>query len=204
MRAAAILGLCLVLAGCTSSVGPVASGTRTGGDPFPSPSTGLVSGPRISPPPVSPPTPPGTNLPAFACADGAGGAAGIANVTDVRVTPYSGFDRFVLQFDSSVPAYTVKRQPTPVFKAGASGESFTLSGTAGALVQVHSAFESSTYAGPIDFTNAGYLVVNEARLMQDFEGYVSWGLGLSHAACLRTFTLSDPPRLVVDFTSAAS
>jgi hypothetical protein len=49
-----------------------------------------------------------------------------------------------------------------------------------------------------------FLVLNEARLTGDFEGYLSWGLGLSRAACLRTFTLLDPPRLVVDFTTASS
>ena len=32
----------------------------------------------------------------------------------------------------------------------------------------------------------------------DFEGYVSWGVGLQRAACYRVFELSNPPRLVVD------
>lgn len=155
-------------------------------------------------PAVTPPTPPGTNLPAFACADAGGGAAGIANETDVRVGAQGSYERFVLQFDSSVPAYTVTRQSSPVFKVGASGQSITLSGTAGALVQVHTATGANTYNGPIDFVHPDFLVLKEARLTGDFEGYLAWGLGLSRAACLRTFTLSDPPRLVVDFTTASS
>ena len=152
---------------------------------------------------MTPPIPPGTNLPAFACADAGGGTAGIANETGVRVAPQAGYDRFVLQFDSNVPAYTVKRQDNPVFKVGSSGQSITLSGTAGALVQVHTATGQNTYNGPIDFVRADYMVLKEARLTGDFEGYISWGLGLSRATCLRTFTLIDPPRLVVDFTTAS-
>ena len=200
MRAAAILVL-LILAACgshsPSSTGPAptdASGARTH----------PASAPRITPPPVTPPTAPGTNLPAFACADASGGTTGVANVTDVRVGEQSSYDRFVIQFDSTVPAYTVKRQNSPVFKVGSSGQSITLSGTAGAVVQVHIATGANTYSGPIDFVHPEFLVLNEARLTGDFEGYLSWGLGLSRAACLRTFALSNPARLVVDFTTASS
>jgi len=128
----------------------------------------------------------------------------VASVTAVRVGTQAGYDRFVLQFDSIVPAYTVKRQATPVFTAGASGQTLTLSGVAGVLVRLHSASEGGTYSGPTDFTNPSFAVLKEARLTEDFEGYVSWGLGLGSPACLRAFTLSDPARLVVDFNTASS
>ncbi len=103
-----------------------------------------------------------------------------------------------------MPSYTVKRQDHPTFPMGASGQTITLSGVAGALVTVHSATEANTYAGPTDFTHADFLVIKEARLTQDFEGYVSWGLGLDHPACMRTFVLTGPSRLVVDFSTATS
>lgn len=32
----------------------------------------------------------------------------------------------------------------------------------------------------------------------DFEGTVTWGLGLSHGACFHAYTLSGPNRLVID------
>ena len=201
MRTAAILGLVVILAAC--GFPSTASTATVTPSPNGSPSQ-VASAPRITPPTVTPPTPPGTNLPAFACADASGGTAGIANETGVRVAAQFGYDRFVLQFDSNVPAYTVKRQNTSVFSVGSSGQTITLSGTAGALVQIHTATGQNTYSGPIDFVHADYLVLSEARLTGDFEGYLSWGLGLKTAACLRTFTLSDPPRLVVDFTTASS
>jgi hypothetical protein len=201
MRIAAGLGLCAILCACslgsaTPLATPVAGTTSNPGQ--------AASAPRITPPSVTPPSPPPINLPAFRCADAAGGTNGTANVTGVRVAQQIGFDRFVLQFSAKVPAYTVKRQAKPVFKSGGSGQSVTLSGTAGALVQVHSATGAGTYSGSTDFTQAGFPVLKEARLLEDFEGYVSWGIGLSLPVCVRAFTLLDPPRLVIDFKTTAS
>jgi hypothetical protein len=181
----------------TASVTPVAGATST--------PVQAASAARITPPPVIPPTPPGTHLPAFKCADISGGSAGTANVTAVRVSQQAGFDRFVLQFDGRVPAYTVKRQAKPTFKTSASGQTITLTGNVGVLVQVHSATESGTYTGPTDFVHPDFQALNEARLTGDFEGYVSWGLGLSKSTCMRVFTATeDPGRLIVDFLTTSS
>jgi hypothetical protein len=198
MRIAAALALGLTLTACGLG-GPTASATPVAA--VPGTPNQAASAPRITPPTVTPPTPPGTNLPAFRCADAAGGIVGSASVTGARLAEQAGYDRFVLQFDTKVPAYTVKRQPKPVFKSGGSGQSITLSGAVGVLVQIHTATQSGTYTGPTDFTHAEFRVLNEARLIEDFEGYVQWGLGLSRSVCLRTFILSSPPRLVVDFTT---
>jgi len=136
---------------------------------------------------------------AFKCADASGGTTGTANLTGVRVAEQSGFDRLVLQFDTRVPSYTVKRQAKPTFKSGASGQAVTLNGSAGVLVQVHSASASGTYTGPTDINHPDYTVLVETKIVEDFEGYLAWGVGLSKPACLRAFTLSDPARLVIDF-----
>jgi hypothetical protein len=200
MRTAAAIALCVVLAGCSLG-GPSAPAIPVAGTT--STPTQAASAARITPPPVAPPAPPGTNVPAFKCADSTGGSAANATITQARVAAQVGYDRLVLQFDTKVPAYTVKRQGKPTFKSGASGASVTLSGTGGALLQVHSARMASSYSGPTDFTHPEFLVLKEARLVEDFEGYVSWGLGLSRPPCMRTFTLSDPPRLVIDFASAS-
>jgi hypothetical protein len=200
MRAAAAFGLCTILTACglggpTPATNPVAGTTSTPAQ--------AASAPRITPPAVAPPAPPGTNVPAFRCADAGGGTAGNAKVVQVRVDEKVGYDRLVLQFDTKVPAYAVKRQAKPIFKTGGSGTPVTLNGSAGALVRFHSATMATSYSGSTDLSHPEFLVLNEARLTEDFEGYVSWGLGLSRAACLRTFTLSDPPRLVVDFMTTS-
>ena len=193
MRAARILCLSVLVAACGPALAPTAS-------PSDSPAS-VASAPRIAQPPVSPPAPPGTNLPAFACANASGGQTGVANATTARVAEETGYDRFVLQFDSPVPSYTVKRQATPTFPSGATGQTITLSGTSGVLVSVQSATGANTFIGPTDFTQGEYLVLKEARQTQDFEGHLSWGLGLGKPACMRVFTLADPARLVVDFST---
>jgi hypothetical protein len=157
-----------------------------------------ASAARITPPPVSPPLPPG-NVAAFRCGDTTGGTSGSAKLTGVRVAAQIGFDRLVLQFDTRVPSYSVKRQAKPVFRVGPSGQAVTLSGASGVLVQVHSASASGTYSGPTDISHPDYRVLVEAKLVEDFEGHLSWGVGLTKPACLRAFTLSDPARLVIDF-----
>ncbi len=181
MRTARVLCLSVLVAACGPTLAPAA--TVSPGD---SPSS-VASAPRIEQPPVSPPAPPGTNLPAFACANVSGGQTGVAGAVTARLAEQSGYDRFVLQFDSPVPTYTVKRQ--------------TLSGTSGVLVNVQTASGASTFTGPTDLTHGEYLVLKEARQTQDFEGHLSWGLGLGKPACMRVFTLTDPARLVVDFST---
>jgi hypothetical protein len=200
MRIAAALALWMVMASCTligaaPAVTPVAGTTNTPPQ--------AASKPRITPPTVTPPSPPDTNLPAFKCADITGGTAGSANVTAVRITEQAGYDRFVLEFDGTVPSYTIKRQPKPIFKSGAGGQTLSLSGTAGVLVQVHSSKESGTYTGPSDFTHSEFLILNEARLTGDVDSTVSWGLGLSKPACMRAFTITDPARLVIDIATTS-
>ncbi len=197
MRWVALAALSSVLLGCTATTSPTAAVSS-------GPASSARTDPVISPPPVAPATPPGTNLPPFACRDASGGSAGIVGVTAVRVDEQTGYDRFVIQFDSQVPQYAVKRQAKPVFTQGGSGQTITLSGTSGVLVTLHSASQSATYSGPTDFSQAGFPVIKEARLTQDFEGTVSWGLGLGSPACMRAFTLVLPPRLVIDFASTSS
>jgi hypothetical protein len=197
MRAALFLCLCILIAACGPALAPAIAIT-------PGAAQGPASGPRIEQPPVSPPAPPGTNLPVFACADAGGGKTGVANLVTARVGTQPGYERFVLQFDSAVPSYTVKRQSSAVFPVGATGQPITLSGSAGAMVRVHSATGANTFSGSIDISHPEYQILKEARQTEDFEGYVGWALGLSKLACMRVFTLTDPARLVVDFSTATS
>jgi len=201
VRAAALVGLAAVLlTACSTTPTPTAAISQ-------GPASAGRTGPAISPPPVTPPTPPGDNAIAFVCkGDTTGGAAGNAHVTDVRVTEEGGFDRLVLQFDgTTVPAYSVKRQASPVFTQGGSGQTITLSGTTGLLVRLHTAFMADSYTGPSDFTETSFSVLKEARLTENFEGYVGWGVGLGTSPCIRAFVPTTPPsRLIVDFALTSS
>jgi hypothetical protein len=197
VRLAPILYFAVLLTACGPALTPSAAVS-------PVPNGTVASAPRIEQPPVSPPQPPGTSVPEFACADATGGKTGVANTMAARVNGQPFYDRFVLQFDPIVPTYTVKRQAKPDFTLGASGQKVTLAGTSGVLVTVHSATGATTFTGSTDIAQPQNKVLVQARQTQDFEGYVSWGLGLKSGACMRVFTLQDPARLVVDFQITGS
>jgi len=147
MRTGLAVLVLAILSACGAELTPSAANDSSGTN------AANASGPRISAPPVSP-TPPGTSLPAFACADASGGTTGVANAITARLGEEQEFDRFVLQFDSIVPTYTVRRQAKPVFPLGASGQNVTLSGTSGVIVSVHSATGATTFTGSPDVRTA--------------------------------------------------
>ena len=160
-------------------------------------STGSASSP--SPAASDAPT---TNLPAFQCADQSGSASGgsITPVSDVRVGAHDGYDRFVLQFGSAIPNYTVSRQSSSTFMNSPRGDQVRLAGTAGVLVTVKP-IDWTSYNGTTQL-NPGFVYLKEARQVQNFEGVQQWGLGIQGTPCLRVFTLTSPQRLVVDVQSA--
>jgi hypothetical protein len=127
-------------------------------------------------------------------------------MTTARVHSEGLYDEFALQFDSvtAIPSYSVKRQAKPIFTQSPSGQPITLSGTSGVLVQLRNATGGAAFTGQTDYTQADYPVLKEARLLEDFEGHVQWGLGLSSAACIRITLASEPARLVIDFQSPSS
>ena len=145
---------------------------------------------------------PTANLPAFTCAAQSGGGASMPappiGVTDVRAGPQNGYDRFVIQLNGAVPHYDVTPQSNATFVQDPSGLRVTLTGSAGLVVTLHGAQSQGTYGGQTDQHPSGTSVLREARQVGDFEGVVSWGLGLSHTACFRAFTLTGPARLVID------
>ena len=138
-------------------------------------------------------------LPGFTCGAVSGGSAAVhSHVTDVRVGRHLHFDRFVIEFDTAtLPHYRITPKSSATFTLDPSGRSVTLLGNAGIRVAVHFATGAGTYHGPADF-RTGFSQLLEARRIGDFEGYVSWGLGLDHQSCKRVLTLSNPTRLVID------
>ena len=170
--------------------------------------TSGVPGGLPSPSPVQ--TSPDTNLPAFSCNSYTGFVMKttsppqppIAFIDMVRTGTHSGYDRITIEFQNGVPAKVdVTTQSNATFTQGASGQSTTLAGNAGLLIVIHGADEHTAYSGTTDF-KTNYPVLLEARQMEDFEGTVQWGLGLSKSACYRAFFLTNPTRLVIDIQTS--
>jgi hypothetical protein len=164
------------------------------------------SNPSPSPAPSPAQTPPDSNLPAFVCA-GPVSLAGtssptVAFVDAVRTGTHPGYDRVTIEFNNGEPG-NVDMSPHDgtTFTQGASGQQVTLSGSAGLLVIIHGADEHTAYSGSTDIKTA-YSVLLELRQVEDFEGTVQWGLGLSKSACYRAFYLTNPARLVIDIQNS--
>ena len=202
-RLPALLGVVLAAA-LLSACG----GGSTGSSGSPSvPST--TPAPPTSPAPSPSPSPTPTLPAGFTCANASGGAAHASDwgpagptVTAARVAGHSGFDRFVLQFDGTVPSYTVRRQSTPTFTLDPKGSKVTLRGTRGVLITVKPE-NWTAYTGPSRLVPL-LAVIREARLVQNFEGTMQWGLGILGTPCLRVTTLKGPARLVVDVAAKPS
>jgi hypothetical protein len=163
----------------------------------PSPSASSAPSAATSPAAVAS-EPPVSSLPAFQCSDqsGSGSGGAITPVSAVRVGAQQGFDRFVLQFSSALPSYTVTRQANSKFVNSPRGDQVQLAGTGGVLVTVRP-IDWTSYNGTKQLT-PGYTYIKEARQVQNFEGVQQWGLGIQGTPCLRVFTLTSPMRLVVD------
>lgn len=194
---AGIIGLAFVSA---LSLAPRNNHTALIPTPGASPSATPSAEPTASPAPS--PSPTVSSGPAGACASFTGGAASMANVTDVRVGTSATYDRFVIQFDGPVPAYSVTPQSSSAFMEDASGQTLQLQGSSGVKIVVRGASGydlngKRTFTGSQDL-KPGYPVLKEARQVGDFERVFSWGLGLAQPNCVQVTTLTGPSRLVVD------
>ncbi len=135
----------------------------------------------------------------FTCGTQTGGSSNVVTpITAVRVGHHPGYDRLVFEFSGpSVPAYRAIPKSSARFYFDPTGQPVTLEGSAGIKLVMNSTSMHGTYGGPTDF-DPEFPQLAEARALGDFEGYVTWGLGLERQSCKRIFTLAAPARLVVD------
>jgi len=186
-----------------TSVLPATAPTPT---PSASPSPVATVTPSVTPSPVPSATPPDSNLPAFVCSGPvslAGTGSPVVSFVDaVRTGTHTSYDRVTIEFNNGEPA-NVDMSPHDgtTFTQGASGQQVTLQGSAGLLVIIHGADQHTAYSGPTDI-KPGYSVLVELRQVEDFEGTVQWGLGLSRTACYRAFFLTSPARVVIDIQNS--
>jgi hypothetical protein len=187
----------LLLAGQHALVPPPTPAHQATANPVPAPTATPVPGvgPAATPSPAA--SLPAGILPGFSCSAQSGGSGG-SGLTGVRAGPQTGYDRFVIQFDGPVPPFQVTPQANASFVQDPKGTSVTLAGSAGLRVVIRGVANWTSLPGPAQVKPSGTSVLREARQVGDFEGVVSWGLGLSHASCFHAYTLTGPNRLVID------
>lgn len=125
-------------------------------------------------------------------------AGGDGLISALRTGSHPGYDRLVVEFASGAPgAISITPQQRPTFTNSPRGDAVTLAGAAGLSVVMYDADAHTSYGGPVTLKPNGSALV-EVRRIEDFEGYVGLGLGLTQPSCYRAFMLTSPTRLVVD------
>ena len=128
--------------------------------------------------------------------------SGFAPVTlrEVRTARNEGFDRLVLQFDGDqLPGYHVEYVDKPVIKCG-SGNPTEVAGQGWLQVRMQpaQAHEGAQVTVAERERKLGLPLVQELELTCDFEGEVTWVLGVKSPNKYRVMELKGPTRLVVD------
>jgi hypothetical protein len=138
-------------------------------------------------------------LPPFTTAPkSSGGSGGQAEVFGVATGCHATFDRFVIRARFATPGYAVRYVKRIV--ADGSGEPVPLRGTKRIRVIVRNA-RGHTQGG----TNLLPAVrtplcpnLRQVKTAGDFEGVVTFGLGLRRKTGFRVFRLTAPTRIVID------
>ena len=125
-----------------------------------------------------------------------------AFVDAIRPGTHKGYDRVVVEFNNGRPAsIEIRPQAGTTFNQSPSGQPVTLAGRHGILVVIRGADAHSAYHQLRDL-KLSFPSLVEVRVVEDFEGQVSLGLGVLKAACYRASVLTNPTRLVLDLQNS--
>lgn len=125
-----------------------------------------------------------------------------ALLVQVRYGRHENFDRIVFQFENGLPGYRIEYVQPPIV-GDFSGLPVDIAGGAflRARFSVAAAHDPDTgdrtYLGPLEL-GTGLPSLLEAEVTGDFEGALTWVLGLSEEADFRVFALAEPFRIVID------
>jgi hypothetical protein len=139
--------------------------------------------------------------------------AGIApsdRLTGVAVEPGIGVDKIVFTFGTSsgIPSGTKptgELKPTsPPFSLAGSGQAVDIAGKRFIAVTfrgmaIADEQGNPSYTGPDDI-RPNALAVRELKLVDDFEGVVTWIVGVDGPGCVAVSRLTGPSRIVVAVT----
>ena len=126
-----------------------------------------------------------------------------AVLDDVRTGRHDGFDRVVFEFKGAeMPGYYLEYIGEPITQCG-SGTKIDLTGNGGLEIRFSPAQAHTDAGQPTIFfsdneQNPNYSIVKKLKSTCDFEGNVTWVVGVSKANKYRVLTLEKPTRLAVD------
>ena len=120
---------------------------------------------------------------------------------EIRAGQHGSYERLVLEFTAPYGAANVRY--VPVVRADPSDRVVPLQGRSFLEIVIHGAVAKyaatpiTPYAGPAKLS-PGYPTLRQVSISGDFEGVLSFGVGLSRTAGFRVQRLTAPDRLVLD------
>jgi hypothetical protein len=129
----------------------------------------------------------------------------LPELVDVRTAHHPGFDRITFEFKGARPTANV-RFASQLSEDG-SGKPVHLAGGAAIEVVFHGANahdeQGNPSVSPRRFS-PGLPMLKEVAQIGDFEGVVSYGLGVDHRTSFKVLRLSGPSRVAVDIATGSS
>jgi len=177
-------------AGCGTATTPGAS--RTPAPPGAAPS---ATAPRSARPPA--PSPPARTAAPSPATTRTSLPGQPGHLVAISVGRHAAFDRMVFRFSGPVPGY--RAGYVKAVRSDPKGQLVPLPGQAFVRVVFHPA---TGYSGPQAVTPL-FPALLQIQAAGDFEGYLSFGAGVSQRAALHVFTLTQPNRLVIDIPHTA-
>jgi hypothetical protein len=190
------LGLVVALstAGCGSTTSSSPAGTAA---PSASP------GPSVTPSAATPSAAtPSATVPSWPTTPRSGPGSGSEGfLTAIRTGQHPGYDRVVFEFRGGVPGY--RAEYVTQVRADASGKLVPLAGHAFLHLVFRPSSAYQTYHGPATL-RPGLPSLLQISAAGDFEGYLSFGLGLSERVGFTISALTKPSRVVLDIAHPGS
>jgi hypothetical protein len=132
-------------------------------------------------------------------------AVTLPELVAVRTAHHPGFDRITFEFEGVRPSARV-RYVSQLTQDG-SGKPVHLAGGAAIEVVFQGANAHDDSGKPTVSSrrfSPGLPALKEVALIGDFEGVVSYGLGVDHRTSFKVLRLSDPSRVAVDVSTGSS
>lgn len=180
----------VLITGCGSGGAPAATPAGSGTAPAATASQTPASSAPASSTPAAPTPPTWPDTPRTSASNGPAG-----QLTDIAVGRHVTFDRIVFHFSGAIPGYDVRYVKQVL--ADGSGQPVTLQGQAFLHIVFNPVTPQQAYTGP-DTLTPGYPVLRQVRSAGGFEGYLTFGAGLTTRVGFNVFTLTNPGRIVID------
>ena len=121
---------------------------------------------------------------------------------EIRTGTHPCYERVVLELqgEGEMPGYRVEYVADPV-KSSPSDLEVDVAGDATLVLSVAvwmTTMEGEGYEGPDRITPSNVELIEELRLIENFEGMHQWAIGLDRERPFSVTTLTGPPRIVVD------